>query len=1571
MAESTTPVFLLSDQPLVLSCANELTQCGFAVGGVITDSEALGRYLSQFGVQTVTCEVFGQSFVPAVKRIVVGVGWRAEFPEIVLQSAAMCIGVHDGSLPDFAGPQASTRALAEGRSNTLLTWFMQDSFGSTIAVIDEQPVRIDEKDTLFDLNARIAIELVDHLSEVVRMVQQSEVQSFKQLQVIDVFGVGSSEAFEFLPLTSSVGEVDRCLRSLDTGPQTRFDVGRPKFVLHGEVCIAAEYHCDAPFVGQVNDFTDLSTNAMPGTVVAIGAGQLTIALKDGSVTLVDPTSINTGESVHAVIGDFAGSTVGSVQLQRIGLPSSKEAVPARPSSLHFPWISSDMVGGNDGLQTAAINLPKVFAVDNVEASDGAEGGDAALIGAVVSLLHRCTGVVQVSCVVIAPSDAISTRVRCWNLELGFDSHSSFELLMKQVRVQMASPSMEIPKENVKAFTSTATLAFVLRTSVATGATTTLRLSSETLGEGLRLTARLETVSALLPDLQLAAEQIETILEDGLNRPSAPIGDLCCFGPQDLLLLSRFNPEFRDIDELEMLPQQISQQCERTPDRVALTDGARELSYGELATNFRSAARVLSSTAVGADSFVGVHMERSFELVVWSLAIWAVGAAYVPFDPTYPTDRSTFVGKDARLSVVLSDRPSEARKLFPDARVIDVRDVIPPESSVDVLVVPRPSDAAYMIYTSGSTGLPKGVVVEHGNLVNFAVGMDEVLGTDTGTWMAVTSLSFDISVLELFWTLARGSTVVLQTTDPRTGPGLVESSEQPRKARLSIAYFGGEIEGQNDSLMSATESSERTGTEKYRLVLEGARRADVGGLHAVWIPERHFHAFGGLFPNPSVIASAIAVQTSQIAIRAGSVVAPLHSPFRIAEEWSVVDNLSGGRVGISFASGWHPLDFVIQPSTFNDKRNVMRTVIDQVSELWAGRAVSSASGTGELVETRIRPLPIQPKLPMWITSSGSPETFAYAGTLGANILTHLLDQTPDQLAEKIHVYREARKIAGHADEGEVTLLIHTCATNLDTEIDAVVEGPFASYIAQSVDLVGGFADAWIDSNQGAETQKNADLASLDDTEQLELARFAARRLTARGTLFGSPEAIRAQINSFEKCGITEIACLVDFGVTEQQVLASIDTLCSLIKEQSSETSVDQGIPQLMAQTKVTHLQCTPSLARFLISTDEGVQAVRNLDHLMVGGEALPVSLASELAELVTGRLTNMYGPTETTIWSSTAEVTPFSGTVTVGRPIHNTVIHLFDDNDRPVPIGSTGRVFIGGDGVARGYFQRDELTAERFRTMAGPTGEKVRLYDTGDVGRLRSDGTLELLGRADQQIKLHGYRIELGEIETALERVSGIDQAVVLAPEIDDGDRELVAYVVGDSDVTVELLQKELNKTLPSFMVPVQYKRVDSFPLTPNGKIDRNALALVVAPPLTWSSVSVANEPKLQTTEAGIASTNQGTSLSDSLVGASETERIVTEIWQAQLGRTDLETDTNFFDLGAHSFVAIRVHRRLAEQFGENVVTLTDIFRFPTVRQLVHHIQGIQTTSISTPDAASSVVADDARARGRKRRMLRQ
>ncbi len=315
---------------------------------------------------------------------------------------------------------------------------------------------------------------------------------------------------------------------------------------------------------------------------------------------------------------------------------------------------------------------------------------------------------------------------------------------------------------------------------------------------------------------------------------------------------------------------------------------------------------------------------------------------------------------------------------------------------------------------------------------------------------------------------------------------------------------------------------------------------------------------------------------------------------------------------------------------------------------------------------------------------------------------------------------------------------------------------------------------------------------------------------------------------------------------------------------------------IARHGVTHFQSTPSLARMLATDPGSLAALRSVKYLLLGGEALPASLLSAIGRAEAGNIYNMYGPTETTVWSTVYRIplaTEPRTSIPIGQPLANTQVYVLDPQLQPVEAGDPGELFLGGLGVARGYWNRPALTAKRF--LADPFESGGRIYKTGDVVRCLPEGDLEFLGRVDFQVKLRGYRIELGEIEAVLEQQPEVRQAVVVAREDRPGDTRLVAYIVpnGENSATSHALRAALQSKLPEFMVPSHFVLLPRLPLTSNGKIDRNAL-----PP----AFGAGDIPEPAT--------------SADLGPQTEIERTIVKVWTEALGVASIDRNENIFDL---------------------------------------------------------------------------
>lgn len=324
------------------------------------------------------------------------------------------------------------------------------------------------------------------------------------------------------------------------------------------------------------------------------------------------------------------------------------------------------------------------------------------------------------------------------------------------------------------------------------------------------------------------------------------------------------------------------------------------------------------------------------------------------------------------------------------------------------------------------------------------------------------------------------------------------------------------------------------SDRYRLLIEGAKFADTHDFASVWTPERHFHAFGGLYPNPAVTGAAVAAVTERVAVRAGSVVAPLHHPVRVAEEWSVVDNLSKGRVGIAFASGWHAADFLLRPEGYATRRSGLIDTVKSIRSLWRREPASYVDGAGESVEVTVFPPPVQSELPVWLTSAGNPQTFREAGEMGAGVLTHLLGQGVDVLEKRIAEYRQSFR--DHHDEsegdGHVALMLHTFIGSDRETVRETVRAPFSKYLASSFDLVIHAAKA------AGENAVALDLNTMTQSDIDFMVGQAFDRYFRTSGMFGTVEDALQVCEKLYEIGVDEIACLIDFGVDTDDVLNSL-------------------------------------------------------------------------------------------------------------------------------------------------------------------------------------------------------------------------------------------------------------------------------------------------------------------------------------------------------------------------------------------------------------------------------------------------
>jgi natural product biosynthesis luciferase-like monooxygenase protein/amino acid adenylation domain-containing protein len=967
----------------------------------------------------------------------------------------------------------------------------------------------------------------------------------------------------------------------------------------------------------------------------------------------------------------------------------------------------------------------------------------------------------------------------------------------------------------------------------------------------------------------------------------------CISEIDLLsekdkkqLLIEFNDTHLSYDKDGTIVSLFEKQVLQSPNKTAIVYEGKKLSYKELNAQANKLAHFLREKyTIQPNDVIAIIAERSEHMLIGLLGILKSGAAYLPVDPAYPKERIDYVLKDSKAQVLLAGDELKQKIDF-SGEIVYLKE-IKEKKTKNPVHAPVATDLCYLIYTSGSTGKPKGVMIAHRNVVNFMSAMSDQLPiTEDDCMLAVTSTSFDISVLELFWSLCSGLEVVIHPSD-------ISLNGLDR-------YVTGEDQSMDFSLFffSSYNNSEKN---KYNLLLESVKYADEAGFNATWVPERHFHEFGGLYPNPSVISSALAMITKNMALRSGSIVSPLHDPLRIAEEWSVVDNLSGGRVGLSFASGWNPDDFALSKDAYKDRQTIMYEQINTIRSLWKGETIKRENGVGREVTLRIYPVPIQKELPIWITSSGNEETFKSAGTIGANLLTHLLGQEIPDLERKIKLYKESRVKHGFdADSGKVAVMLHTFIGEDIKEVERLVEQPFTDYLKSSLGLNKLLME---EVGLGAEDM-------LEDRMK-GILKNAFLRYYKTSSLIGTKSKCSEMVLKLKEIGVNEIACLIDFGIEERYVMQGLGQLKEL--KELFEIKNDK------VHKPITMMQSTPSFIKLAQEGEGSKKFLKSLQTLLLGGEAVPLSLVHKLQNEISASVFNMYGPTETTVWSCMHRFEKNADKIHVGKPIANTQAYVLDKSLKLVPVGVSGTLYIGGDGLSAGYWERTTLTNEKF--IDNPFDPAGKIYNTGDKARWNADGNLELMGREDAQVKIRGYRIELGEIESLLGSHEHIQQAVVVCNKKED-DNHLIAYYVSGQQIDPVDVRNYLSSHLPLYMLPSYLIPLEKMPLTPNGKVDRKNLP----------------DPEKIIADDYVAPSNK-------------TEEILQEIWAEvlKMDKARIGVTHNFFEIGGHSLSASVMINKI-NKYYQVEVPLNEIFNKLTIESLADYLITIKQVTYETENA---------------------
>ena len=1521
MASNRFTCVLMGDGSLLTQCGNLLLERGHQVAAVVTAQDDIAQWAAEHGIKRLNSEEVIQNGLPqTVADWFFSIANLRLLPNSVWQAAQKgAANFHDGPLPRHAGLNAPAWAILAGDTYYGVTWHALSEEVDKGDIYVQRIFEIAADETSLTLNIKCFEEGLASFGQMVDCIEQNTLAGKPQNPLDRSYHsrYARPTAGATLNFTDTTEDSVRLARAMTFGERYL----NPLCTLKLRTAIGAYNVLSL-------DAASNPTSAPPGRVISVEGSSACIATADGAVRV-------------SSITDETGSALEICSILRSGdqLPLLSVSETERLNTLikatarHESFFQARLENFRDfefyGLTTpqeAAIPRWKKMELELPAVLNGSKA-----IAALIAGLARLGGVERVDAFFVDEANnhqAHGYIADTVPLSITIEEDTTPATLSATVAAEMSELRRKIGYA--------ADLANRIPRLGRLRSTLAIKLCSDLASAGPRLTSALTFVIPssnehkayayvdlnCLPaaEARKMLDRLEIAIQGFSLQPHDLIANLPLMSKAELtdLLHSRNNTQ-TDYDRSALIHTLIEKQAEFSPDALAIICGDESLTYREVNTRAARVAEYLTSLGVSRGSLVGLNLRRSSDLVVGALAIMKAGGAYVPLDPNYPTERIEYMIADSGLKVLIVDAPAAHASATSCVRATSIPEAlaaVPVAGSVATVVAP--DDVAYVIYTSGSTGRPKGVMVEHRNVVNFFVGMNERVQRPASTqavWLAVTSLSFDISVLELFWTLARGFKVIVHADQH----GSAHSGSTPRPATRSGMDFGLFYWGDDDA----------PGENKYQLLLDGARFADKHGFTAVWTPERHFHAFGGPYPNPAVTGAAVAAITQNVSIRAGSCVLPLHHPARVAEEWAVIDNISQGRVALAFASGWMPEDFILRPENAPPaNKEAMFRDVEIVRKLWRGERVSFPAADGKSVDITTLPRPVQSELPVWITTAGNPDTFRTAARHGANILTHLLGQSIDDVAGKVSAYRDELRTQGlDPSRYKVTLMLHTLIGHDREVVRDLAREPMKRYLKSAAALIKEYAWAFpaFKRPSGIQRPIDLDLRTLDEDEMDAIVEFAFHRYFDESGLFGTVDDARARVAQLSAIGVDEIACLIDFGVSREVALHALTPLAELVAQmqpphltsQPFASVAGESIGALIRRHRVTHLQCTPAMATMLLESEEDRTALGDIRHLFIGGEALQGSLLKRLRQFTQATVENMYGPTETTIWSSTGPAHETDGTVPLGTPIANTQLYVLDAKLRPAPRGIPGELFIGGDGVARGYHNRPDLTSERF--LANPFITGQRIYRTGDLVRIDDDGTLHFIGRSDHQVKVRGYRIELGEIENCIALHPAVAQTVVIVREDTAGDVRIVAYLrFKNEQLSDEELRQHIRQSLPDFMVPAHYVRLAQFPLTPNLKVDRKALPKP-------GKVSTAVEAAVYQAPA------------------SSIEKQIVDIFQRVLGLERMGINDNFFHLGGHSLLAVQAHRDLKALVTQKLL-ITDLYRFPTVAGLVAHLTNSEGAS---------------------------
>ncbi|WP_223765871.1 non-ribosomal peptide synthetase/type I polyketide synthase [Corallococcus sp. AS-1-6] len=757
------------------------------------------------------------------------------------------------------------------------------------------------------------------------------------------------------------------------------------------------------------------------------------------------------------------------------------------------------------------------------------------------------------------------------------------------------------------------------------------------------------------------------------------------------------PTPRATPGLVPVPSLLAERRARHAGATALSQGETHWSWAELGARADALSARLKSLGVKAGTPVAVCLRTSPEKLAALWGVLGAGGACVALGPSDLSHLPVYAPEGAPVPVLVTTRALVASVRVDAARVVYVEDV-PAASEPAATAAPvEPHALAWLLPTG--RGQPAWAL-GHRELAEFFTGLDARLSPpDGGAWLAASEPSSDRPELEALWALSRGLRVVFPPE--RITARLVSLGDGGPRAKamdLSLIYFAND----EDTLQGP----------KYELLLEGAKFADANGFSAVWTPERHFHSFGGLYPQPAVVAAGLATVTKHLRLRSGSVVLPLHDPLLIAEQWSVVDNLSQGRVGLSVATGWHTQDFTFAPANYEKRRDILLEKLSTLRALWRGERFKRPAGAGSTAEVGLRPKPVQKELPVWLTATGNPETFRMAGELGAGVLTGLLSHTLEELKQKVALYRDAWRRNGHPGRGHITCMLHTYLGDEEQEVLRTVRQPLLSYFRSSVDI----------STSLLQAQGITDVQKLSPEDINAVLERTFENHAKNTGLLGTVDSALRRLRDVRAADVDEVAALIDFGLDTPVVLEGLRRLAVVRERMDAEAAARQeqvlveaeagveGLLELARQSGAVLLHTSARLARSLSELPGARESLARVGALVLEGASVELGAALHRAAGVE-------------VWlSGDAQEGALLPRTLAERIPANLQAWVLDAAGQPVPAGVVGELALAGAGLPSALWRAGD--EEHRRLVPHPREASAKLFRTGRHARLRGDGRLE-------------------------------------------------------------------------------------------------------------------------------------------------------------------------------------------------------------------------------------------------------